>query len=117
MAYKSLLDARHRQLIKFRIITRPPGVLVARRDLFVNRVPVVPGGGTVSFVNPTEHRYIADIEHREEGGTPAIIESIRAGRGAHPSDGAPLDESSGAQSARPTQTGIAALRRRTSSFG
>lgn len=56
-----------------------PGVLVARRDLLHNRVPAVPGGGTVAYVNPTEHRYLADAEHREEGGTPAIIESIRAG--------------------------------------
>ncbi len=56
-----------------------PGVLVARRELFRNTVPVVPGGGTVSYVNPTEHRYLTDTEHREEGGTPAIVESIRAG--------------------------------------
>jgi selenocysteine lyase/cysteine desulfurase len=56
-----------------------PGVLVARRELFHNRVPSVPGGGTVAYVNPTEHRYLADIEQREEGGTPAIVESIRAG--------------------------------------
>ena len=56
-----------------------PGVLVARRELFRNRVPSVPGGGTVAYVNPTEHRYLTDIEHREEGGTPAIVESIRAG--------------------------------------
>ena len=56
-----------------------PGVLVARRELFTNTVPVVPGGGTVEYVNADEHRYLADPEHREEGGTPAIIESIRAG--------------------------------------
>jgi selenocysteine lyase/cysteine desulfurase len=56
-----------------------PGVLVARRDLFHNRVPVVPGGGTVAYVNPAEHRYLTDVEHREEGGTPAIVEAIRAG--------------------------------------
>jgi selenocysteine lyase/cysteine desulfurase len=56
-----------------------PGILVARRELFTNRVPSVPGGGTVQYVNPTEHTYLADIEHREEGGTPAIVESIRAG--------------------------------------
>ena len=54
-------------------------MLVARRDLFHNRVPSVPGGGTVAYVNPTEHVYLDDIEHREEGGTPAIVESIRAG--------------------------------------
>ncbi len=56
-----------------------PGVLVARRDLFQNRVPSVPGGGTVQYVNPFEHVYLSEIEHREEGGTPAIVESIRAG--------------------------------------
>ncbi len=56
-----------------------PGVLVARKELFRNTVPVVPGGGTVWYVNPTEHRYFDDPEHREEGGTPAIVESIRAG--------------------------------------
>jgi selenocysteine lyase/cysteine desulfurase len=56
-----------------------PGVLAVRRKLLTNRVPVVPGGGTVSYVNPQEHVYISDPAHREEGGTPAIIESIRAG--------------------------------------
>ena len=56
-----------------------PGVLVARRELFANRVPDVPGGGTVVYVNDDDHSYLADPEHREEGGTPAIIESVRAG--------------------------------------
>jgi selenocysteine lyase/cysteine desulfurase len=56
-----------------------PGVLVARRDLFRNRVPTVPGGGTVAYVNPKEHVYLDAPELREEGGTPAILESIRAG--------------------------------------
>ncbi len=56
-----------------------PGVLVARKELFQNRVPDMPGGGTVWYVNPESHHYLDDIEHREEGGTPAIVESIRAG--------------------------------------
>ena len=56
-----------------------PGVLVVRRALLTNRVPDVVGGGTVAYVNPTEHVYLASPIHREEGGTPAIIESIRAG--------------------------------------
>jgi selenocysteine lyase/cysteine desulfurase len=56
-----------------------PGVLVARRELFSNRVPAVPGGGTVWYVNPTEQRYLDDPEHREEGGTPDIVGSIRCG--------------------------------------
>ena len=42
-------------------------------------MPDVPGGGTVAYVNDDDHRYLADPTHREEGGTPAIIESIRAG--------------------------------------
>jgi selenocysteine lyase/cysteine desulfurase len=56
-----------------------PGVLVVRRDLVRNTVPTVPGGGTVAFVDPIAHRYLDDPVAREEGGTPAIIESIRAG--------------------------------------
>ena len=56
-----------------------PGVLVARRALFANRVPDVPGGGTVAYVNDDDHRYLDDPTHREEGGTPAIIEAVRAG--------------------------------------
>ncbi len=56
-----------------------PGVLVVRRELVRNPVPTVPGGGTVMFVDPVGHRYLDDPVAREEGGTPAIIESIRAG--------------------------------------
>ncbi|AXV09594.1 Cysteine desulfurase [Euzebya pacifica] len=56
-----------------------PGLLVARKDLFTNRVPGVPGGGTVWYVNPDDHHYLDDIEHREEGGTPDIVGAIRAG--------------------------------------
>jgi len=56
-----------------------PGLLVARKALFKNRVPGMPGGGTVAYVSADDHEYHADIEHREEGGTPAIVDSIRCG--------------------------------------
>lgn len=56
-----------------------PGVLVAKKSLFTNRVPVVVGGGTVSYVYQDGHDFHPDVAHREEGGTPAIVESIRAG--------------------------------------
>ena len=56
-----------------------PGVLVAKRSLLRNRVPSVPGGGTILFVSPTGQCYHPDPEIREEGGTPGIVESIRAG--------------------------------------
>ncbi len=56
-----------------------PGLLIVRRELLTNTVPAVPGGGTVRYVNEHEHLYLEEPEHREEGGTPAIVESIRAG--------------------------------------
>ena len=56
-----------------------PGVLVVGRDLVRNAVPTTPGGGTVEFVDALEHSYLDDPVAREEGGTPAIVESIRAG--------------------------------------
>ena len=56
-----------------------PGVLVVKRALLANRVPTQPGGGTVWYVSSDRHRYTDDPVQREEGGTPAILESIRAG--------------------------------------
>lgn len=56
-----------------------PGVLVVRRELLANRVPDVVGGGTVAYVNPSEHRYVDDPALLALGGTPAIVEAIRAG--------------------------------------
>lgn len=41
------------------------------------------GGGTVFFVTERDHRFLKDAELREEGGTPAIVESIRAGIHKH----------------------------------
>jgi selenocysteine lyase/cysteine desulfurase len=55
-----------------------PGVLVVRRDLVPTR-PTVPGGGTIAFVSPAGELYAPDEVMREEGGTPSIVESIRAG--------------------------------------
>src|SRR5690606_2290512 len=49
------------------------------KALLRNTIPHVVGGGTVAYVNETTHRYLDNPEHREEAGTPAIIESIRAG--------------------------------------
>jgi selenocysteine lyase/cysteine desulfurase len=56
-----------------------PGVLVVRRKLVRNQVPTVPGGGTISYVHAAGQHYLPDLDHREEGGTPAIVESVRAG--------------------------------------
>ena len=56
-----------------------PGVLVCKRSLLRSPIPSVPGGGTVLWVSPSAHAYHPDPEVREEGGTPGIVESIRAG--------------------------------------
>ncbi|WP_232234641.1 aminotransferase class V-fold PLP-dependent enzyme [Actinoplanes sp. N902-109] len=56
-----------------------PGILVVRRELLDDPIPSDPGGGTVAYVDTVGHRYLADPVAREEAGTPAIVESIRAG--------------------------------------
>ncbi|HEY8923312.1 MAG TPA: aminotransferase class V-fold PLP-dependent enzyme, partial [Polyangia bacterium] len=56
-----------------------PGVLVVKKKLAQNTIPTQPGGGTVSLVTPRSTIYVDAPEQREEGGTPAILESIRAG--------------------------------------
>mmetsp|Transcript_7283 Transcript_7283/g.19824 ORF Transcript_7283/g.19824 Transcript_7283/m.19824 type:complete len:707 (+) Transcript_7283:70-2190(+) len=55
------------------------GVLIVKRSLLTNRVPSQPGGGTVTFVSKTHTDYADSIEAREDGGTPAILQAIRAG--------------------------------------
>lgn len=54
------------------------GVLVVRRSAVRRRIPVWPGGGTVSFVSSWAHDYVENLEAREEGGTPNIVGDIRA---------------------------------------
>jgi selenocysteine lyase/cysteine desulfurase len=54
------------------------GVLVFDTRLYSNHVPDHPGGGTVTWTNPWgEHQYNPDIELREDGGTPGILQAIR----------------------------------------
>ena len=72
-------DALYFSMHKFPGGPQTPGILVAKKALFQNPVPHQGGGGTVVYVTQNEHKYISEIEEREEGGTPAIIESIRAG--------------------------------------
>lgn len=55
------------------------GVLVADKTLFTSSKPAVTGGGTVSYVTADHHRYVTDLERREEAGTPGIVGDIRAG--------------------------------------
>ena len=54
------------------------GVLVFNKKLYKNIVPDNPGGGTVSYTNPWgQHDYFDDVETREDGGTPAFLQTIK----------------------------------------
>ncbi|NNE16139.1 MAG: aminotransferase class V-fold PLP-dependent enzyme [Saprospiraceae bacterium] len=56
------------------------GVLVFNKSLYNNRIPDNPGGGTVDWTNPWgEHKYHDEIEAREDGGTPAFLQTIKVG--------------------------------------
>ncbi len=54
------------------------GVLVFNKRLYHQRTPDNPGGGTVDWTNPWGGlKYIDDIEAREDGGTPAFLQTIK----------------------------------------
>ncbi|CAA0152278.1 Putative aminotransferase [Tenacibaculum maritimum] len=54
------------------------GVLIFNKKLYKNMVPDNPGGGTVSYTNPWgDHDYFDDVETREDGGTPAFLQTIK----------------------------------------
>ncbi len=56
-----------------------PGVLIFDSNLYSNRIPDNPGGGTVDWTNPWGiHKFINNIEAREDGGTPAFLQAIKA---------------------------------------
>jgi selenocysteine lyase/cysteine desulfurase len=56
-----------------------PGVLIFDSRLYHNRVPDNPGGGTVDWTNPWgQHKFRNNIEAREDGGTPAFLQTIKA---------------------------------------
>ena len=54
------------------------GVLVFCKSLYHNTIPDNPGGGTVDWTNPWgKHKYLDDIEMREDGGTPSFLQTIK----------------------------------------
>ena len=54
------------------------GILIFNKKLYSNNIPDNPGGGTVKWTNPWgEHKYVEGIEDREDGGTPAFLQTIR----------------------------------------
>ncbi len=54
------------------------GIVVFNKELYHNQAPDNPGGGTVAWTNRwNEYRYVDDIETREDGGTPAFLQTMR----------------------------------------
>lgn len=55
------------------------GILVFDHNMYHNAIPDQPGGGTVDWTNPWgEYKFVDDIELREDGGTPAFLQTIQA---------------------------------------
>lgn len=75
---EAYLDAVYFSPHKFLGGVGTTGVVVFSANLYSNKVPDDPGGGTVVWTNPWgEHEYITDIESREDGGTPPFMQVIR----------------------------------------
>lgn len=54
------------------------GILIFNRKLYTNAVPDHPGGGTVDWTDPWGGcKYLDDPYLREDGGTPAFLQTIR----------------------------------------
>ena len=53
------------------------GLLAIKKELCKD-VPTFAAGGTVKYVSRTSHLFVNEFEHLEEGGTPPIIQLIRA---------------------------------------
>ena len=54
------------------------GIVIFSKKLYNNTVPDNPGGGTVDWTNPWgKYKFIDDIESREDGGTPAFLQTIK----------------------------------------
>jgi selenocysteine lyase/cysteine desulfurase len=73
------LDAIYFSMHKFLGGPGTSGVLIFNRKIYNNAVPDHPGGGTLLYSNPWKAReYVTDIESREDGGTPPVLQGIKA---------------------------------------
>jgi selenocysteine lyase/cysteine desulfurase len=55
------------------------GVLIFNERTYHQELPpTLAAGGTVDYVGPQSHTFIADIEAREKGGTPGILQTLKA---------------------------------------
>lgn len=75
---KQNLDAIYFSPHKFLGGPGSSGILIFNREIYTNKIPDSPGGGTVDWTNPWgEHKYVDNIQERENGGTPAFLQTIK----------------------------------------
>jgi len=55
------------------------GILILKKELFANAVPVNIGGGTVLWVDGQSQQYLSSLSEREEGGTGNMESIMRVG--------------------------------------
>jgi len=73
------LDAIYFSAHKFLGGPGTPGILIFNQKLCKNKIPDQPGGGTVVYSNPWRvHEYTKNTEQREDGGTPAFLQAMKA---------------------------------------
>jgi selenocysteine lyase/cysteine desulfurase len=76
---EACLDAIYFSMHKFLGGPGTPGALIFNTGIYNNAIPDHPGGGTILYSNPWNARtYITDIESREDGGTPPLLQGIKA---------------------------------------
>lgn len=75
---EAYLDAIYFSPHKFLGGPASSGIVIFSQKLYNNKIPDNPGGGTVDWTNPWgEHKYLDEIEAREDGGTPSFLQTIK----------------------------------------
>ena len=75
----SLVDVAYWGTHKFLGGPGGPGVLLFKTEIYQRETPTIPAGGTVLWTDPEQRAiYINEISKREDPGTPAILQTLRA---------------------------------------
>ncbi len=76
---KSYFDGIYLSMHKFLGGPGSSGLLILKNDVYdLEDTPTAVGGGTVHYVTGNEHKYLNNIEDREDAGTPGIMQLMRA---------------------------------------
>ena len=74
-----VIDAAYWGIHKFLGGPSGPGILLFKTELYKREIPTIPSGGTVLWADPAQRVVFFDeISKREDPGTPAILQTVRA---------------------------------------